>query len=352
MGKFHAILEAIRPLDRSKQAAIQHKLDFLTKPQGSLGRLEELALQYALIKGTLEPTLKNKLAVVMAADHGVAAEGVSAFPQEVTQQMVLNFLHGGAGINVLARHNEVEVAVVDIGVAADLKEHPNLLSRKVAKGTKNMAQGPAMTREQAIQAIEVGLGIVEGKKATGLDILATGEMGIANTSPSSAITAIITGRPVEFVTGRGTGIDDQALVHKTTVIEKAIVINHPSHEDALDTLAKVGGLEIAGLAGVMLAGAAHHIPVVVDGFISGAAALVACKLKPEVKDYLMAAHCSVEIGHKIILEHLGLKPLFNLNLRLGEGTGAVMGIGLVEAGVKILTQMASFETAAVSQAAS
>ncbi len=350
MQKLNSILEAVKPLDRSKQAAIQHKLDFLTKPQGSLGRLEELALQYALIKGTLEPTLKDKLAVVMAADHGVAAEGVSAFPQAVTQQMVFNFLQGGAGINVLARHSGVEVAVVDIGVAAELEAHPKLLARKVANGTKNMAQEPAMSREQAIQAIEVGIGIVEEEQAAGLDILATGEMGIANTTPSSAITAVLTGRSVEYVTGRGTGIDDQALEHKTTVIEKAIVINHPSPEDALDVLAKLGGLEIAGLAGVMLAGAAYNIPVVVDGFISGAAALVACKLKPELKDYLIAAHCSVEMGHKIILEHLGLKPLLDLKLRLGEGTGAVLGIGLVEAGVKILTQMSSFEVAGVSQA--
>ncbi len=350
MGKFNSVLESIKPLDRSNQARIQHKLDYLTKPQGSLGRLEELALQYALIKDTLEPKLEGKLAVVMAADHGIAAEGVSAFPQEVTQQMVFNFLAGGAGINVLSRHIGVKVAVVDIGVAAELEIHPQLIARKVAPGTKNMVGEPAMTSEQAVRAIEVGISMVEQEKGNGLDILATGEMGIANTTPSSAITAVLTGQPTAQVTGRGTGIDDKALAHKISLIDKAIAQNNPSASDALDTLTKVGGLEIAGLVGIILAGAAYRIPVVIDGFISGAAALVAYKLKPEVKDYLIAAHCSVEIGHRVILKHIGLKPLFDLNLRLGEGTGAVLGINLVEAGVKILTQMASFEDAGVSQA--
>jgi nicotinate-nucleotide--dimethylbenzimidazole phosphoribosyltransferase len=348
--KFNSILEAIRPLDRSIQSDIQHQLDQLTKPRGSLGRLEELALQYALIKGTLGPALKNKLVVIMAADHGIAAEGVSAFPQEVTRQMVLNFLNGGAGINVLSRYTGTKVTVVDIGVAAVFEDHPLLLNRKVAPGTENMLHGPAMTRQQAIQAIEAGISVVEEETEKGLDILATGEMGIANTTPSSAITAVLTKKPVALVTGRGTGIDDHALKHKIKVIERVITQNKPSPEDALDTLLKVGGLEIAGLVGVILAGAAYHIPVVVDGFISGAAALVAYTLKPEVKDYLIAAHCSVEIGHKIILEHLGLTPLFDLNLRLGEGTGAVLGISLVEAGVKIMTEMASFEDAGVSEA--
>jgi nicotinate-nucleotide--dimethylbenzimidazole phosphoribosyltransferase len=349
MEKFHSTLKAIQPLDRSNQAAVQHKLDQLTKPQGSLGRLEELALQYALISGTSEPKLRDKLVVVMAADHGIAAEGVSAFPREVTRQMVLNFLSGGAGINVLARHTGTRVIVVDIGVAAELAEHPRLLSRKVAPGTKNMLKEAAMTREQAVQAIEAGMAVVEGEKEKGLDILATGEMGIGNTTPSSAITAVLTGQPVASVTGRGTGIDDRALRHKIEVIERAIANNAPSASDPLDTLAKLGGLEIAGLVGVILAGAAYRLPVVLDGFISGAAALVAYKLNPEVKDYLIAAHCSVETGHKVILEHLGLNPLLDFKLRLGEGTGAVLGISLVEAGVKILTQMASFEDAGVSQ---
>lgn len=350
MGKFQSILEVIKPLDRSNQAKVQHKLDYLTKPQGSLGRLEELALQYALIKDTLEPKLEDKLAVVMAADHGIAAEGVSAFPQEVTQQMVFNFLSGGAGINVLSRHVGTRVIVIDIGVAAELESHPQLIARKIAPGTKNMLNEPAMTRKQAIQAIEVGISVVEEAKNNGLDILATGEMGIANTTPSSAITAVLTGQPAARVTGRGTGIDNKALAHKINLIDKAIAQNNPSPSDALDTLAKVGGLEIAGLVGVILAGAAYRIPVVIDGFISGAAALVAYELKPEIKDYLVAAHCSVEIGHRVILEHLGLTPLFDFNLRLGEGTGAVLGINLIEAGVKILTQMASFEDAGVAQA--
>ncbi len=340
----------IKPVDWSLAPAIQHKLDNLTKPQGSLGRLEELALQYALIKQTLEPTLTHKLVTVVAADHGVADEGVSAFPKAVTAQMVHNFLQNGAGINVLARHTGTRVVVVDIGVAEEINtSHPALRKCKVAFGTENMAQGPAMTREQAVSAIEAGIRLVEEESGQGLDILATGEMGIANTTPSSAITAVITGRPIREVTGRGTGIDDTGWQHKTSVIKKAIRVNRPQADDALDVLSKVGGLEIACLAGVILGGAAHKIPVVVDGFISGAAALIAYGLCPPAKDYMIASHCSVEIGHRVILKHLGLRPLMDLSLRLGEGTGAVLGINLVEAGVKIMTQMASFESAKVSQ---
>jgi len=340
----------IKPVDQSLAPAIQHKLDNLTKPQGSLGRLEELALQYALIKQTLEPKLEHKLVMVVAADHGVADEGVSAFPKEVTAQMVRNFLQNGAGINVLARHTGTRVVVVDIGVAEEINtSHPALRNCKVALGTKNMVQGPAMTKAQAVSAIETGIRLVEKESGQGLDILATGEMGIANTTASSAITTVMTGRSIREVTGRGTGIDDTGWQRKASVIKKAIRVNRPRAEDTLDVLSKVGGLEIACLAGVILGGAAHNIPVVVDGFISGAAALIAYGLCPAAKDYMIASHCSVEIGHRVILKYLGLNPLMDLSLRLGEGTGAVLGINLVEAGVKIMTQMASFESAKVSQ---
>lgn len=349
MDLLQQTIDRIAPLDRSCAPLIQNRLDSLTKPQGSLGRLEELAKQYVLISGRQQPTIQNKVVMVMAGDHGVVAEGVSAFPQEVTPQMVLNFLRGGAGINVLSRHAGARVVVTDIGVASDI-EAEGLYSRKVAYGTANMSKQAAMTREQAVQALEVGIRVVAEEAERGIDLLATGEMGIGNTTPSSAITAVITGLPAAEVTGRGTGIDTEAWRHKVEVIQRAIALNRPCAADPLDVLAKVGGLEIGGLAGVILAGAARRIPVVIDGFISGAAALIAAGLQPAVKDYLIAAHQSVEKGHQAILRHLGLKPLLDLNLRLGEGTGAVLAMGLVEAGVKILTQMASFEEATVSRA--
>jgi len=237
-----------------------------------------------------------------------------------------------------------------MGVATDLESHPELLAKKVAYGTKNMAQEPAMSREEAIQAIEAGIEIVESELSQGMDIVGTGDMGIGNTTPSSAIVAALTGAPVADVTGRGTGIDDEQLAHKVKTIERALAINHPDPADPLNVLARVGGLEIGGIAGVVLGAAAHRLPVVIDGFISGAAALIAAGLAPQVKDYLIAAHLSVELGHRLVLERLGLIPLLNLNLRLGEGTGAALGISLVEAAVKVLNEMATFADAGVSEA--
>lgn len=348
MSLLEKTLEQITPVDKTQALHIQRRLDNLTKPQGSLGRLEELAKQYVLITGKEQPEIKNKSVIVMAGDHGVVAEGVSAFPQEVTPQMVFNFLQGGAGINVLSRHVGANVIVVDVGIASKI-EAKGLKSQKVAHGTANIAKEAAMSQKQAIQAIEIGIKVVEEELKNGLDLLATGEMGIGNTTPSSAITAVITNRPVSEVTGRGTGINETAWLHKVEVIKRAIKTNQPNTDDALDVLAKVGGLEIAGLAGVILAGAANKIPVVIDGFISGAAALIAAGLQSSVRDYLIAAHKSVEQGHKVILQYLGLKPLLDLDMRLGEGTGAVLAMNLVEAGCKVLTQMASFEEAEVSR---
>jgi nicotinate-nucleotide--dimethylbenzimidazole phosphoribosyltransferase len=339
-------------------AQARRRQDSLTKPRGSLGRLEELSVQVAGITGQAIPSagsgqgprLAHKVIVTMAGDHGVVAEGVSLYPQEVTPQMVFNFLRGGAGINVLARHIGARVVVVDIGVAAPLGPHPGLLSRKVAFGTRNMARGPALSREEAWKAIEVGLGVVEEESARGLDIVGTGDMGIGNTTPSAAIAAVFTGQPVARVTGRGTGLDDARLSQKVSVIERALQINRPDPKDPLEVLAKVGGLEIGGLAGVMLGAAARRIPVVIDGFISGAAALIAVALCPQLKGYLIAAHLSSEPGHRLVLEHLGLKPLLNLEMRLGEGTGAALGISLVEAATKLLAEMATFTEAGVSEA--
>ena len=341
-------LPSIPPIDAIAQNAARARQDQLTKPTGSLGQLEDLSVQLAAITGQLKPSLARKAVVVMAGDHGVAHEGVSAYPAEVTPQMVLNFLHGGAAINVLARQANARVIVVDVGVNADFDPMPGLERRKVARGTQNMVRGPAMTRAQAEEAIAIGLDIVEEEFAKGLDVIATGDMGIGNTTPSAAICAVMTGLPVAQVTGRGTGVDDAGLQHKVSLIERALEMNQPDRSDPLDVLSKVGGLEIAGLAGVIIGGAAHRLPVVIDGFISGAAALIAAALVPEVKPYLIAAHQSVEIGHRAMLEHLGLRPLLNLNLRLGEGTGAALAFNLIEAAVRILNEMATFAEAGVS----
>ncbi|MCL4370754.1 MAG: nicotinate-nucleotide--dimethylbenzimidazole phosphoribosyltransferase [Chloroflexi bacterium] len=341
-------MESVRPLDEGAMKAARERQDQLTKPTGSLGRLEVLAVQLAGITGEVRPRLPRKAVIVMAGDHGVTAEGVSAYPAEVTPQMVLNFVHGGAAINVLSRRAGARVVVVDVGVASELPPSDGLLLRKVAPGTRNMAVGPAMTRKEAIQAIEAGIEVVEGEAKKGLDLVATGDMGIGNTTASSAVVAVLTGRPVGEVVGRGTGIDEAGLARKVQVIEKAIDVNRPNRSDALDVLARVGGLEIAGLVGVIIGGAALGVPVVIDGFISGAAALVAASLCPEVKPYLVPSHRSVEVGHRAIFEALGLQPLFDLEMRLGEGTGAAIAMHLIDDALAIQDEMATFAEAGVS----
>ena len=315
MKKIKETIEKIGKLDSSLMNKAQERIDNLTKPQGSLGRLEEFAKLIVGITGKENPTLKNKVIFTFAGDHGVTDEGVSAFPKEVTPQMVYNFLRGGAGINVLARHVGARVVVVDAGVAADLEPNPALIIKKVNYGTKNMTKGPAMTREEAIKAIESGIEVFEDEFVKGIDIVGTGDMGIGNTTPSSAITAAFTEKPVEAVTGRGTGVDDKALKNKVEIIKKALEVNKPDPRDAIDVLAKVGGFEIGGLAGIILAAASRRVPVVIDGFISGAAALVAYYLEPNVKDFMIAGHCSVESGHKVILDYIGIKPILDLDLR-------------------------------------
>ena len=349
MAKIEETVRQIKDIDHTLMQEAQERLDMLTKPQGSLGRLEELAKLIVGITGNLNPSLQNKVIFTLAGDHGITEEEVSAFPKEVTQQMVYNFLRKGAGINVLANHVGARVVVADVGVDADMEPHPELVIKKVNYGTRNMAKTSAMTREEAVKSIESGIEIFEEEYKKGIDIIGTGEMGIGNTAPSSAITAVFTGRPAEEVTGRGTGITDSALKNKIKVIKRAIALNHPDPKDAIDVLSKVGGFEIGALSGIIIKAASNRVPVVIDGFISGAAALIAYHLAPKVKGYLIASHCSVEKGHKIILEHLGISPLLNLDLRLGEGTGACLGISLVEAGVKIMTQMATFKSAAVSE---
>ena len=341
---------SIPPIDTVSAQKATERQNNLTKPAKSLGRLEEISIQLAGMKADPFPKVDRKAVIVMAADHGVALEGVSAYPPEVTQQMVLNFLHGGAAINVLARQAGASVTIVDIGVASEFDPSiPGLMRRKVTHGTRNLAKGPAMTRVEAEKAIAEGMDVLAQVATNGLDLVATGDMGIGNTTPSSAIAAVLTGLPVASVTGRGTGVDDAGLAHKIQIIKQAIALNQPDPRDALDVLCKVGGLEIAGLAGVMIAAAARRIPAVVDGFISTAAAMIAVGLVPDVCNYLFSAHQSVEIGHRAMLEHLGLIPLLDLNLRLGEGTGAALAFHLIEASSRILREMATFAEAGVSE---
>jgi len=343
------VTKNISGIDHEIIRKAQERLDNLTKPLGSLGRLEELAKQICGITGNLSPVLERKVIFTLAADHGVTDEGVSAYPKEVTAQMVYNFMGGGAGINVLAKHVGAKVVVVDMGVASDLKPDPGLRVKKINYGTKNMAKGPAMSRDEAIKAICAGIEIFEEELKLGVDIVGTGEMGIGNTTAASAITASFTAKSVEEVAGKGAGLNDSGLKNKIEVIKRSLLVNKPDPTDAIDVLSKVGGFEIAGLAGIILAAASHKTPVVIDGFISGAAALVAFKIEPKTKDYMIAAHKSQEGGHKIILEHIGLRPLLDLDLRLGEGTGGALGIGLADAAIKVLTQMATFKSANVSE---
>jgi nicotinate-nucleotide--dimethylbenzimidazole phosphoribosyltransferase len=342
------IFPTIPAFDEKAAESAAQRQNQLTKPTGSLGQIEDLSIQLAGITGQSRPTFSRKAVIVMAADHGVTQEGVSAYPADVTPQMVFNFLQGGAAINVLARLAGARVTIVDIGVNYDFETLPGLIQRKIARGTQNFTRGPAMTRAQAEDALQVGLDIVKAEIAQGLDLVATGDMGIGNTTASSAMVAVFCGLPVKQVTGRGTGVDDAGLVRKIAMIEKAIQVNQPDRGDPLDVLAKLGGFEIAGLAGVVIGAAAQRIPIVVDGFISGAAALLAAELVPAVRPFLIASHQSVEIGHRAIWERLGLKPLLNLGMRLGEGTGAVLAFHLVEASARILNEMATFSEASVS----
>lgn len=340
----------IQPLDPQLRAQAQQHLDRLTKPPGSLGRLEELARRYVAITRVIPPQLGRKAVLIFAADHGVTAEGVSAYPQEVTAQMVLNFVRGGAAINALARHAGAEVRVVDIGVAAALPALPGLVAHKVRPGTANMVQGPAMRRVEAEQCLEIGVTLAQQCARDGMTLVATGDMGIGNTTASSALVALFTGTPVEQVTGRGTGIDDATWQHKVQVIKRAIQLHAPNVGDALGWLTTVGGLEIGGIAGLILGCARYRIPVLVDGLIATAGALVAAALQPLVKDYMIAAHASVEIGQQVAWRFLGQTPLFDLHLRLGEGTGAVLAMHLVEAALRIYNEMATFDEAGVSGA--
>lgn len=351
MNLIDETIAAIGPLDEAAMRDARDHQARLTKPPGSLGVLEEVSVRLAGLAGRCPPPLPEPAAVaVFAADHGVHAQGVTPWPQEVTAQMVANFLAGGAVVNAFAAQVGARVSVVDVGVAAELDAAPGLLRRKIAPGTADMTAGPAMTAAQARRAAETGIEVARELAAEGARCLITGDMGIANTTASAALIAAFTGLPPERVTGRGTGIDDAGLRHKIDVIKQALAINEPDPADALGTLAKLGGFEIAGLCGVVLGAAVARIPVVMDGFIASTAALCATRLAPHAADYLIASHRSVEAGHRMVLAALGTKPLLDLDLRLGEGTGAALAMNLVDASLRILADMATFASAGVSDA--
>lgn len=346
--KLEKSIGRIKPFDEAAAELADRHSDTLTKPPGSLGKLESLARQLAGVSGRLWPDLSRKAVVVMAGDHGVCEEGVSAFPQAVTPQMVMNFLNGGAAVNVLARQAGAEVVCVDIGVNAELS-HERLVSRKVVSGTANMAKGSAMTREEALRALVVGIEIAETKAEEGIRLFGTGEMGIGNTTASAAIASVLTGLPPEESVGRGTGINDAGWRNKVDVVKRAIAVNQPDAADPLDVLAKVGGAEIAGLAGVIIGAAAHGCAVVIDGYISSAAALIAARLAPQTKPYMIASHLSQEQGHSKLLASIGLSPMVQLEMRLGEGTGAVLCFHFIDAALSLMQEMATFESAGVSK---
>lgn len=344
-----SVLERIQPVAEEKLAAIQARIDRQAKPVGSLGRLEEFARRFVAMTG--REKIRGKRIYIFAGDHGVAEEGVSAFPQEVTPQMVYNFIDGGASINALARHAGADVQVVDMGVATEFEDLPGLIRRKVAKGTANFTKGPAMSHAQALQALAVGVEMAARAKADGVDLVGTGDMGIANTTPSAAIVAAFCRLLPTQVTHRGTGIDDEVLARKVSVVAKGLEINRPDPKDPVDVLAKVGGFEIGGIAGLVLGCAAEQIPVVVDGFISTAGALIACELHPQVRDYIFASHQSVEIGHRHMLARIGQQPILDLDLRLGEGTGSALAMTFIEGALRVLREVLTFDAAGVSEGA-
>lgn len=349
MNALRDSLLRITPLEDEHLAKAKHRLDNLTKPVGSLGKLESIAVQYAAIKRSIDSPIGRRIIFTCAGDHGVVDRGVSAYPREVTVQMVRNMLAGGAAVNVLARHVGAEVMVVDVGVAHDFAATEGLLIRKVGYGTNNITDGPAMSREHALLSIKVGIDLVADCARTGVDLIGTGEMGIGNTTPSSAILSVLADIAPEDAAGRGTGIDTTALSQKIDTITRAIAVNHPDPNDPVDVLAKVGGYEIGAIAGIIIGGALYRIPVVVDGFISTAGALVATRLNPVINDYLFYSHLSAEAGHKRMLEALGHDPIMNLDMRLGEGTGAAIAISIIEAAVKVMIGMATFESAHVDR---
>ncbi len=349
-GEYGKTIGRIKSVGQELLESAQSKIDNKTKPLGALGKLENLAVQMSLIQNDLNPKLNGKAMFVFAGDHGITEEGVSAFPSEVTAQMVNNFLAGGAAINVLCRHNEIDIQVVDMGVVYEFDDHPKLLQRKVRKGTRNFAMEEAMTRSEMVEAIQNGMNVfLSGYDSAQIDIVGVGEMGIGNTTSASAIISIVTGISPKKATGRGTGIDDTCLEQKARVIENALKFHKPDSSDGFDILRKVGGFEIAGIVGTVLAAASTRCAIVLDGMISTAAGLLAYLINPEIKGYLISGHKSVEIAQKAALEYMGLEPVVDFEMRLGEGTGAALTIDIVDAACRIMREMASFDEAGVAE---
>jgi len=352
MSLLQETLAAIRPQEAAARDLARARLCTLTMPHWALGRLMDLSVDLAGMTGTTRVPVSRRTVVTMAGDHGVTAEGVSKYPAEVTPQMVRNFVAGGAGINALAKVAGARVVVADLGVAGDLSDlaaSGRILSHRIRAGTSNLAQGPAMSREEAVRAVEAGIAIAR-ELGGETDLFGTGDMGIGNTTPSTAIVAAFTDFPVSQLTGRGTGIDESAWKRKIEVVERALRVNRPDPRDGLDVLAKVGGFEIGGIAGLLLGAAALRKPVLVDGFISTAGALIAHSLAPAAAEFMILAHRSAEPGHRVMHRRLGREPLLDLGLRLGEGTGAALAMPLVEAAARLLTDVATFEDAGVSKA--
>ncbi len=348
MQRLSELVAAIQAPDYSLAGAAKDRLDNLTKPRGALGRLEELARDLCVMRGSLELTQPRAAVTVFAADHGITQAGVSLYPREVTAQMVLNFLAGGAGINVLARQAGAEVKVVDVGVDHAFDKLPGLIAAKVRPGTANMLEGPAMTREEALQALMAGARVAQELMNQGVDLLIPGDMGIGNTTASAALTSVFCGLAPAQVTGRGTGLDDQGLAQKIAVLEKVLTRRHPDPADPLGVLAAVGGLEIAAICGYCLAAAARRVPVILDGFISTSGALVAARLAPAAGSYFIVGHSSQEQGHRAQCQALNKRPLLDLDLRLGEGTGAALALNLLRSAVAIYNEMATFASAGVT----
>ncbi len=351
MERLQTTIQAITPPSQQWREMALERLRQQARPAGSLGMLEDIGARLAGIFETLDVRLDRKVIVTCAGDHGFCEEGVSLFPTEVTPQMVHNFIHGGASINVLAEHAGAEVRVADLGVATDFEPELPIFHKKIAKGTRNFARGPAMTRDEAVASIEAGIEIVAAIVAEGpVQLFGTGDMGIGNTTPSTAIIAAYSGMSLDALTGRGTGIDDEGLMRKKAAIHKGLQVNQPDPADALDVLAKVGGFEIGGIAGIVIGAAAQHIPMVCDGLIATAGALIACQLAPGARDYLFASHHSVEVGHRFMLDHLKLEPLLDLRFRLGEGTGAAVAMALIDAATRVLADIKTFEEVAIADA--
>jgi nicotinate-nucleotide--dimethylbenzimidazole phosphoribosyltransferase len=349
MSLLHDTLGKIAPVDDRLEPEIRAHLDNLTKPRGSLGHLEELAVHYCLATGTQKPHMGEKVIFVFAGDHGVVTEGVSAYPKEVTTQMVRNMLAGGAAVNILARHAGAEVRVVDIGVDKSFESTPGLLAKKVRPGTANIAEGPAMSTGEAQRAVEAGIELAQRAARGGATLIGTGEMGIGNTTPSSAILAVLLPCSVEQMTGRGSGIDDDTLRHKIDVVERAIAVNRERLTEPLSVLAALGGLEIGGICGLVLGAASYRVPTVVDGFISAAGALIAWRMCPHVRGYLFFSHLSAEAGHGVFFQRVNARPILDLGMRLGEGTGAALAMSIIEAAIMVYNGMSTFDSAGVSK---